>query len=195
MSAGLKQAVKLANFCTGNFYGLQQRVFDCLLGVSTRGIMSTEGSVIEGCLYYQGCQWLSVRWALKYLKPSMSDVFVDLGSGKGKALLIACQLQYKRVIGVEIDKELSCWAARNIDRARPRLRAEKVECLNFNILEWFIPDDTSVIFMYNPFIGQTFSSVMSKVFESYDNNPRPLHIIYEFPWIRSAVVNWSRSCY
>jgi SAM-dependent methyltransferase len=201
LSVGSRSAVKkLANFCVDNFVGAQQRAFDLLVGVSTKGVASTEASALEGCNHYEDCQWLSVRRALKKLDPNTSDVFVDLGSGKGKALLIAGQLPYKRVVGVEIDKELSCWAARNIDRARPRLRAGKVESLNVNILEWPIPDDTSVVFLYNPFIGQMFITVMSRIFDSYDHNPRPLHIIYEYPcehdWLMSTgrvVVNDVRS--
>ena len=84
--------IRLANFCLGYYYGAQQRAFDLILGVSTKGIVSTESSMIDAggdCYDYQGCQWLSVRRALKGLNPSGSDVFVDLGSGKGRALLIA----------------------------------------------------------------------------------------------------------
>lgn len=190
-----RSAAKLTDFCAGNFYGAQQRVFDLQLGVSTRGVTSTGNAMFyaggENC-NYQGCQWLSVRRALRNLNPSTSDVFVDLGSGKGKALLIAGQLPYKRVLGVEMDKELSCWAARNIDRARPRLRAGEVKCITTNVLDWPIPDDTSIVFMFNPFIGQTFSTVVSRIFESYDRNPRTLHIVYEHPWEHDKLLSTGR---
>jgi SAM-dependent methyltransferase len=186
---------KLADFCAGNFYGAQERLFDILLGVSTTGLSTTKDSICDGegdgC-FYQGCQWLTVRRSLKALNPGASDVFVDLGSGKGKALLIAGQLPYRHVIGVEIDQGLSRWAGRNIDRARPRLRAKKVESLTGNVLEWPIPDDTSVIFMFNPFIDQTFSGVMSRIFESYDCNPRVLHIVYQHPWEHDRLLSTGR---
>jgi len=184
-SVGSRQAARLADFCAGNFYGAQQRVFDLMLGVSTRGFAVTENNMFDSdtdnCCY-QGCQWLAVRRALKDLGASTSDVFVDLGSGKGKALLIAGRLPYKHVVGIEVDRELSRFAARNIDRAQPRLRAGKVECINADAAEWPIPDDTSVVFMFNPFIGETFSAIASRIFESYDHNPRALHIVYEHPW-------------
>lgn len=192
LSAGPETAVKLANFFLDNFHGAQQRAFDILLGVSTRGVSSTEASALENCNYYQDCQWLSVRGALKKLGPGESDVFIDLGSGKGKALLIAGRLPYKRVIGVELDKDLSRWAAKNIERARPRLRAGKVESLNVNILEWAIPDDTSVVFLYNSFVGELFKTVMSRIFDSHDGNPRPLHIVYEYPWEHDWLMSTGR---
>lgn len=190
-----RSAGKLTDFCAGNFYGAQLRAFDLLLGVSTRGITLTGGATFDAggdnC-HYQGCEWLSVRRALKDLNPTSSDVFVDLGSGKGRSLLIAGRLPYKRVVGVEIDKELSRLATRNIDRARRRLRAETVECLTASVLEWPVPDDASVIFMFNPFIGQTFSAAMTRIFESYDRNPRPLHIIYEHPWEHDTLLSTGR---
>jgi SAM-dependent methyltransferase len=195
LSAGSRYATKLTDICAGNFYGAQQRVFDLLLGVSTRGFVATGDDTYDAggdnC-YYQGCEWLSVRRALKDLNPTESDVFVDLGSGKGKALLIAGQLPYKRVIGVEIDEELSQLAERNINRSRSRLPAERVECVTASVLEWKIPDDASVIFMFNPFIGQTFSAAMAKIFESYDRNPRILHIVYGHPWEHDKLLSTSR---
>ena len=195
LSAASRSVVRVTDFCAGNFYGAQQRTFDLLLGVSTRDIAATGDAMLdvgaENC-HYQGCEWLSLRRALRDLNPTKSDVFADLGSGKGKALLIAGRLSYKRVIGVEIDKELSRLAARNIARARPRLRAGRVECFTASALEWPIPDDASVIFMFNPFIGETFSAVMSKIFESYDRNPRILHIVYEHPWEHDKLLSTSR---
>ena len=180
-----RPVAKLTDFCAGNFSRLEQLGFDLLLGVSTRGVIAFTG---DGMFYaggyncpYQDCQWLSVRRALKDLNPGTSDVFVDLGSGKGKVLLIAGRLPYRRVVGVEMNEDLSRCAEQNISRARSRLRAGEVECLTDNVLNWPIPDDSSVIFMYNPFIGQTFSTVMSRIIESYDRNPRSLHIIYEHP--------------
>ena len=35
--------------------------------------------------------------------------------------------------------------------------------------------------MYNPFFGQTFRATLSRVFDSYDRNPRKLHIVYQYP--------------
>jgi SAM-dependent methyltransferase len=195
LSTASRYATKLTDIYAGNFYGAQQRAFDLWLSVSTRGVNAMGDYMYDtggdNC-YYQGCEWLSLRRALKDLNPTTSDVFVDLGSGKGKALLIAGLLPYKRVTGVEMDKELSRLAERNIDRARARLRAEKVECVTASVLEWLIPDDASVIFMFNPFIGKTFSAVMSKIFESYDRNPRILHIVYGHPWEHDELLSTSR---
>jgi SAM-dependent methyltransferase len=170
------------------------RVFDRLLNVSTRDVVIRDGSVFTGgenCTY-DGSQWLSVRRALKDLAPAPSDVFVDLGSGKGKALLIAGRLPYSRVIGVEIDDELSEHARQNIRQARSRLCAQDVKSVTASVLDWPIPDEASVIFMFNPFIGQTFRAVVDRIIESYDRRPRTLHIVYLYPWEHDWLLSTGR---
>jgi SAM-dependent methyltransferase len=184
---------RIASFCVSLSNGAQGWVFDRLLGVSTRGGVVTDSSMFnsggDNCPY-SGSQWLPVRRVLKSLAPGPADVFVDLGSGKGKVLLIAGRLPYRRVVGIEIDEGLSRCAEHNIVKARHRLSAEDINSINVSVLEWRLPDDVSVVFMYNPFIGQTFYSAIDRIFESYNRKPRALHIVYGYPlehdWLLST---------
>lgn len=183
-----QSALKFAAFC-------EQCVFDLLFGVSTRGIVyHDESTVTSGGdnSWYVGCQWLPMRRALHDLNPGSSDVFVDIGSGKGKAVLIAGRLPFRRVIGVEIDEGLTQCAKYNIQQVRLRLRAQEVESVTASALTWPIPDDVSVVFMGNPFIGATFHTVVHRIFESYDRRPRNLHIVYDNPWEHDWLVSTGR---
>lgn len=174
---------------------LQTKLFDLLLGVSTEGTVITKQSIFTaGGEYspYQGSQWWPVRRSLKALHCDSDDIFIDLGSGKGKALLIAGRLPFRQVIGVELDDELAQLALDNIEKARPRLRALDVKAVNANVLEWTIPDNVSVVFMANPFIGETFHSVLARIFESYDRRPRNLHVVYSCPWEHDWLVSTGR---
>src|ERR1700752_1632972 len=51
--------------------------------------------------------------------------FVDVGAGKGRALLLASELPFRKVIGVELSKPLAQIAAQNIEKwnrsKRPRV--------------------------------------------------------------------------
>lgn len=173
----------------------QGYAFDRFLGVSTREPVLTTDSVFaaggENCPY-SGAQWIPVRRALKELTPGSADVFVDLGSGKGKALLIAGRLPYRRAIGVEIDEDLSRDSRQNVQRAGSRLRARLIESVNASVLDWVVPDEVSVVFMHNPFIAQTFHSAIGRIFESYDRRPRDLHIVYQYPWEHDWLLSTSR---
>jgi SAM-dependent methyltransferase len=185
---------KFADFFFGWLYTLEQRFFDLYLGTSTAGIQLTRSDFFQTGSEnwpYAGCQWPALRHALNELSPTGSDVFVDLGSGTGKALLVAGRLPYQRVVGVELDAGIEECARRNLERARPKLKAvaDSEVC---NALEWPIPDNASTIFMYNPFFGNTFREVSSRIFDSYDRNPRRLHIVYAHPWEHDWLVSTGR---
>jgi hypothetical protein len=86
---------KLISSATAIPGNVQAYIFDRLLGKSTSEPLVTRDSIFavggDNCAY-SGSQWLPVRRALRDLAPGPNDVFGDLGSGKGKALLIAGRL-------------------------------------------------------------------------------------------------------
>jgi hypothetical protein len=131
---------------------------------------------------YAPTPWFVLRRALpvKWVRPD--DVFIDFGSGKGRAVFQAAAFyQFKRVIGVELSRELHEIAAGNIQRNRDRLRCQDVQLVRSDVLEYEIPDDVSVAFFFNPFTGQTFSTVVDRLLASVVRNPRTLRIVYVNP--------------
>jgi SAM-dependent methyltransferase len=174
-------------------YMYEQRIFDGYLGVSTAGVARTSVDVYSAGTEnwpYLGCQWPALSFVLKDL--AHDGTFVDLGAGKGKALLIAGRLPYSRVVGIEIDNELTEAAQHNIKRLHTKQRAQVVECVTASAGDWKVPDDTSVVFMHNPFFGATFRDAMANVFDSYDRNPREMHIVYMFPWEHEWLLSTGR---
>jgi SAM-dependent methyltransferase len=174
-------------------YSLERRAFDSYMGVSTGGYWLETSDFIQAnqeSWPYLGGEWPAVYFALRALRPGPDDVFVDFGAGKGRVLLMAGRLPYRRVVGVELDPELAQCARRNIAQARRRLRAEAVACETANVLDWPFPDDASTVFLFNPFYGQTFRRAVTGIFDSYDRNPRHIHIVYENPqqhdWLLST---------
>lgn len=174
---------------------LQQRAFERRFGVSTTGHVyfeSESGLAGEENAFYEGCQWLPVRRALKRLDPSPRDVFVDMGSGKGQALIIAGRLPFGRVIGIDLMDDLTRDARRNIAAARRHLKAGEVQAVTADVHEWPIPDDTSVVFLYCPFVGSVFRATIERIFESYDRRPRRLHVVYDYPWEHNWLISSGR---
>ena len=171
----------------------QQRLFQRWLGVQTAGnVYASDGVAKTGRVFYTGSQWFPVRGALRRLAPSSSDVFVDLGAGKGQALLTAARLPYGRVIGVEADGDLATVASENLRRARSHLRAGAIEVVTSDALTWPLPDDTSVIFMYCPFVGELFHRVLEGAFASHARRQRDLFIVYCFPFEHNWLVSTGR---
>ena len=169
---------------------IQSYMFDRLFGVSISvESVPTDDGENNG---YGGSPWLPVRRVLRKLKPGPQDVFVDLGSGKGIVLLIAGRLPFRRVIGVDIDEGRNRSAKENIERAAGRLRAGEVTSVAASVLEWPVPDDLSVAYMFNSFTGSTFHEAMERIFDSYDRKPRELRIIYGYPAEHDWLVSTGR---
>ena len=172
---------------------LQQAAFERRLGVRTEAESSldddTLGSDRNG---YEGCEWIPVRRALRSSRPPDDDVFVDLGSGTGQGLLIAAGLPYRSVTGIELDPVLHQLAQENLARAMPRLRCTQVRSVSADVLEWELPDDVSTVFLFSPFTGEVFTQALARVLASYDRRPRPLRVVYAYPWEHDWLVSTGR---
>jgi len=170
----------------------QQRVFERRLNVATHGHVYHAEAVAPTNVFYEGCEWIPTRRALRRLRPTRRDVFVDLGAGKGQALLVAAQTRYGRVRGVELMPELVADAEKNIRRAQPRLVCPDVRAERGDVTTWQVPDDVTTVFMYCPFTGDVFHAAMQQVFDSYDRNPRALRIVYDYPWEHNWLMSTGR---
>jgi hypothetical protein len=115
-----------------------------------------------------------------------------VGAGKGTAVLLAGSLPVRRVIGVELADELAETARRNVARNRDRIRARDVDIVTADALEWPIPDDLSVVYLYSPFYGDIFVQFVQRLLDAYDANPRPLRIVYNFPFEHNRLLATGR---
>jgi hypothetical protein len=58
------------------------------------------------------------------------------------------------------------------------LLCQDVEIINEDVIKYDIPDDVTVVYMYNPFRGAIFDKVIEKLIASVDRNPRRIRLIY-----------------
>src|SRR5919202_1808552 len=86
----------------------QQWAVERRLGIATTGRLYLDevGKDAPGAVHYEPCQWLPTRRALRALRPGPRDVVVDLGCGRGQALVIAGLEPYGPVIGVDFVDQL-----------------------------------------------------------------------------------------
>ena len=90
--------------------------------------------------------------------------FVDLGSGKGRALLLASEHPFRTIIGVEHSPELHAVAGRNLAKFLPptgradrfQLRCE--DAADFVSTSWPEADDV-LLFLYCPFPSELLRQV------------------------------------
>lgn len=109
-------------------------------------------------------------------------VFVDFGCGKGKALLLAASLPFKRVVGVELAPELVAAAERNVQRWTARAGHTGVfELACVDAAEYPIPADPAVLYFFNPFMAEAMRAVLENIRRSLEAVPREIYVIYQYP--------------
>jgi SAM-dependent methyltransferase len=123
------------------------------------------------------------------------DVFVDFGAGKGRALLMAAQYPFKRVVGIEISDRLSRQAQRNVARWSGPLVCADIDIRTGDASRYVIPPDATVFYFYNPFHGQPLMTVLDAIGRSRMVAPRRIWVVFnntahflrieqQFPWLK-----------
>jgi hypothetical protein len=72
-------------------------------------------------------------------------------------------------------------ARANVEASRDRLRCRDVTLVTADVLEYELPADVTVAYLYNPFRGETFGRFVSALVETLDREPRPFRLIYSTP--------------
>ena len=98
--------------------------------------------------------------------------FVDLGSGKGRALIVAARLGFAQVIGVEFVAELAEISRRNLE-----ITGLTATVLVADAGEWAPPSGPLCVYLYSPFSVE----VMRRVSEKMQNRTDKTWVAYLNP--------------
>jgi SAM-dependent methyltransferase len=127
---------------------------------------------------YQPSPVYSLQRLLKRLAISYPDFsFIDFGSGKGRTLLVASELPFKQVIGVEFGAELHVQAERNISRYGRRA-AGQVRAIHADATQFVLPDNDLVLYFFNPFNQAVLDEVLANINASLRAKPRKIILVY-----------------
>jgi hypothetical protein len=99
--------------------------------------------------------------------PLQTLTFVDVGSGKGHALLVAAGYPFRRVIGVELAEELHQSAQANIRVLPASARScGTVELRCEDAAAFQVPSEPCVLYFNNPFAEPVMARVLENVLAS-----------------------------
>jgi SAM-dependent methyltransferase len=144
------------------------------LGVSTRGWAAPPDH--PGAAHYATMSYATVRGVLRHLALGPSDVFVDIGSGKGRVLCLAARQPVKQVIGVELQGNLCRQAEANAARLRGRRAPISVEQTGAQRFDY---SSATVVFLFDPFEADTLRPVLSRI--DADTRGHDVRIAYANP--------------
>lgn len=114
--------------------------------------------------------------------PHKDYILVDFGSGKGRVLLLAAMYPFKKIIGVEISRQLHEIAVKNIQSYNKELQlCHDISSRCLDAENFKIPDDNIVLYFYNPFDEYVMRQVLSNIEASFRRYHRNMILIYTNP--------------
>ena len=113
--------------------------------------------------------------------------FVDVGSGKGRALLMAADYPFRRILGIELFPGLHGIALDNIRNYKSETKkcfAIESICADARIFEF--PMEPMVLYLFNPLPEAGLREMLQNLERSLNEHPRPVFILYSNPLLESA---------
>jgi len=164
--------------------------FDKNYGVDTAGITQLKTLAIHDSNWVFGNDYEptpirlfgNIMQAFAELKVPFEDYrFIDLGSGKGKALLLAAGYPFRSVIGVEIAHELSAAAEANIKLYTGTRKCRDIRSVCSDAGSFPFPDGNLMVYIYNSFDEEVMMPVLENIKEASIRQSREIYVILCYP--------------
>lgn len=126
---------------------------------------------------------------VKYADLPKHVSFLDYGSGKGKALILASEMNFQKIAGVELSSELAELSVRNIQSYTAIAKKNiHIDIICEDATKYADLDEYNVFFINNSFGGnpseeRIVAKILKKIELSVKYNPRLITLIYVHPGI------------
>jgi predicted RNA methylase len=120
------------------------------------------------------------RWRRTGPAAAIGDTtFIDVGAGMGRAVLLASEFGFRRVLGVELHPALVRIAKRNLARWRRDGRAIcPARIVEADALELERASGPTVLFLFNPFGAVVMRRLLRALARAYEGRTGELDILY-----------------
>ena len=163
--------------------------YDNKLGIETDAQLVSKDnlSLYKDAVIYQPTPYHKLEKMIDYLNLGPDDIFIDLGCGKGRVIFLVATQKLKKVMGLELKKELVDIAKLNLDNLK--LNNTPIEIINADAATYDNSKDITVFFMFNPFGSATLTRVIDNIKNTLIANPRIIRIVYYVPAYRNLFDN------
>ena len=168
------------------FEMMRNRLFDIRYGVETHHVAALAEQGVSPAEAAQGNNIYRPIWNSEFRRLMRGlDVdprqftFVDLGSGKGKLMLLAARYGFAKVVGVEYAAGLHAVAIDNIEKFKKVSKRDAViTAINADARTFDLPQEPLVMLMFNPFGARIARAVVEHIENDHRRNPREMYLIY-----------------
>ncbi|MGA7375855.1 MAG: class I SAM-dependent methyltransferase [Candidatus Sulfotelmatobacter sp.] len=169
-------------------YDWEYRVNTSSAGVGWRdrllGFFHSPYQPTESALFHEMIGAVSARAGFDFRE----FIFLDLGSGKGRTLLMASDYPFRRIVGVELFPALNDAAQNNICKYRSASqKCFALESICGDAAEFAFPDEPTVLFLFNPFPESGLRNVIANLEQSLREHPRRVYVLYHNPLLEHVL--------
>lgn len=155
--------------------------WDKTLGIHTRRFKKSRS---REYFHYQGAGYKLLFKLFSALDPGIKHYrFVDIGSGLGRAVFVAEQCGFTKLVGIELDKDLYEEAGQNLHRFTPSNPKSEICFIHQNALEASYENSRCVYFLFNPFNRSVLEQVLRRI---QSGTQEDTWFIYMNPLFREA---------
>jgi len=180
--------IRKVGFITTINYVVSDFLFDMKYKIDTINTEQLENLDIDSPnkqygVYYEGTNAYIFKNAFSALTVDASNtVFVDFGSGKGKAMFMAAERSFHKVIGVEFSIELVEICRKNLEIFKQKTNTKtEFEIVHMDASQYEIPADANLLFFSNPFNEMLTTKVIDNILKSYERAPREVWVVHLYP--------------
>jgi hypothetical protein len=148
---------------------------------SNVGFLTQLQAGLLGGAYYASDPWIFEQIMQALPIDFARFTFIDLGAGKGRALLMASDCPFKKIIGVEFMPDLCRAALENITNySSERRQCAQIEMACMDACDFEFPDGPLVVYLFNPFSEPIFVKVMENLRQSLMRAAREVFVTYRY---------------
>ena len=133
--------------------------------------------------YYEGTNAYIFKNMFSHVNADVPNTcFVDFGSGKGKAMCMAAEMGFPKIIGVEFSLELVEICRKNLEIFKQKSKSKtEFEVLHMDATEYEIPSDATLLFFSNPFDHTLVAKIIDNILKSLKKTPREIVVVHLYP--------------
>ena len=114
--------------------------------------------------------------------------FIDLGSGKGRTLLMASDYPFRRIVGVELIPSLNAIAQENLlNYQNESQQCHAIESICADAADFPFPAEPTLLYLFHPFPESVLRRVVATLEQSLRANPRPVYVLYHNPQLEPVL--------
>ena len=148
------------------------------------GVFHSPYQPTESALFHEMIGALSARPGFNF----RDFVFIDLGAGKGRTLLMASDYPFRRIVGVELLPALNRAALDNLRKYRSESqKCFALESICSDATEFAFPIEATVLFLFNPFPEAGLRRVIANLERSLREHPRSVFVLYHNPLLERVL--------